>query len=286
MTNSIGLDLHLYPGLPKQTEYRHFSKKFLRKRVGKDEELTPYISVDSKYRINPDLLAVYDFKKAPRLGKYQSVLIDRERGIILSKRGSKAHFYYFLKHKLISGLAFQKAIDQRLHYRRYHVISTGKRAYFSIHGYTDGCTDWVALHLMEDYQLRGQHAIRFQALKINELDYSFTFAGCSRHIRSELTEGLRHNNLVFKVLQYHLEDTMGWSIYRLRGKEKSLLDKQEYFTPAPTIQFFTMQEVCADLRKQKYLWYGQTMAEYFQLKFFETDHNLIYRLSQRGDNIY
>ena len=178
MTNSIGLDLHLDPGLPKQTEYRHFSKELLRKKVGRDKELTPYTSVDSKYRINPDLLAVYDFKKEPLLGKYQSVLIDRERGIILSKRGSKAHFYYFLKHKLISGLAFQKAIDQRLHYRRYHVISTGKRAYFSIHGYTDGSTDWVALHLMDDYQLCGQHAIRFSALKINGLDYSFTFDNC------------------------------------------------------------------------------------------------------------
>lgn len=286
MTNSIGLDLHLDPGLPKQTEYRHFSKELLRKKVGRDKELTPYTSVDSKYRINPDLLAVYDFKKEPLLGKYQSVLIDRERGIILSKRGSKAHFYYFLKHKLISGLAFQKAIDQRLHYRRYHVISTEKRAYFSIHGYTDGCTDWVALHLMDDYQLSGSYAIKFSALKINDLDYSFTFDNCSRHIRSELTEGLRHTNLVFKILEYHLEDTMSWSIYRLRGKEKSLLDKQDYFTPAPTIAFFTMQEVCADLKRQKYLWYGQTMAEYFQLNFLERDHQLIFHLSQRGDNIY
>ena len=55
MTNSIGLDLHLYPGLPKQTEYRHFSKELLREKVGRNKELTPYISVDSKYRINPDL---------------------------------------------------------------------------------------------------------------------------------------------------------------------------------------------------------------------------------------
>ncbi|WP_216634143.1 hypothetical protein, partial [Lactobacillus acetotolerans] len=144
----------------------------------------------------------------------------------------------------------------------------------------------VALHLMDDYQLSGSHAIKFSALKINDLDYSFTFDNCSRHIRSELTEGLRHTNLVFKILEYHLEDTMGWSIYRLRGKEKSLLDKQDYFTPAPTIAFFTMQEVCADLKRQKYLWYGQTMAEYFQLNFLERDHQLIFHLSQRGDNIY
>ncbi len=285
MKNSLCLDLFPNPGLPTQNKYQHFSKDMIKKKVGKEKELESYISEDSSYCVNPNMFALYDFKKEPLLGKYQSVIVDRKEGIVLSKRSSKAHFHDLLKYKLLMGLTFQKEIARRLGYKDRHVISTGKLAYFSIRGYTKASNDWVSLHLMDDYQILGNRSIRFKSIELNGVTYTFTFANCCRHIRSKIAESLRHNNVVFKVSNYHLKHTMGWPIYRLRGK-KSLLDKEEYFTPHPAIEFFTMKEICADLMNQKHSKYGKTMAEFFRLDFMKEDHKLIHRLSQRDDSLF
>ncbi|MDF7638184.1 hypothetical protein PT285_01870 [Lactobacillus sp. ESL0791] len=270
--------------LPLNPKYCHWSKEFIESHVGRDTELTAYIHIDPSYQVNSNMLALYEFQRKPLLNQFKSVVIDREQGIILSKRSSQALINDLIKNHFLAGLTFQKEIAQRLNFKSHYVLATGRLAYFSTHGYTTGNTDWLSLHQMVNYQVSEINRVKFKSLPINGLNYTFEFVNCGRYIKRKISDSLYYNYVLSQLGQAHLENILGWNVVKKRSQ--SLLDKAEYYLPHFIHEPFTIRDIWNDVLQHKYLKYGECMADLFELQLIREDHYFVYRLSRRGDNLF
>lgn len=269
--------------LPPGPEYHHWSKEFIKEHVGRDEQLTAYLSYNSSYQVNANMLALYQFQKEPLLGKFKTVVIDCQEGIVLSKRSSRSLINELLKTQLLAGLAFQKEIARRLNYKAHYVLATGRLAYFSTHGYLAGDTDWLSLHQMVDYQVGPARALHFKSTQLNGINYTFSFTDCGRYIKKKVSDSLYYNYVVYQLVSSQFEH-WGWQLQK--QPPQSLLDQRDYYLPHRRRAFFTLRELWHDLLKHKYIKYGQNLAETFALQLVKEDHYFVYRLSKRDDNLF
>lgn len=106
-----------------------------------------------KYHFNPNTIAIYNFADNPMFGKYKTVVLDKQDGIVISVKSSKSVLHKYTKHVLISGLSLQKSIARILGLASFHSISLVHLVFFSLHAYSKRNTDWVGLHFSEDFDM-------------------------------------------------------------------------------------------------------------------------------------
>lgn len=269
--------------LPTAKKYRNWSKAKLQEWVN-SPELSRYLVEAADYQIDGNTLAIYQFQKEPLLGKYKSVIFDCQRGIVLCKSSSRSLINAFAQNNLLGGLEFQREFANRLEQKARYVIATGKRAYFSMHGYTTGDTDWVALHQMADFHSLGKSAIVFDTVMCNQLTYTFAFTDCTRYISAQVYRGLYYNHALYKLGSNHLEASLGWQVRRIRGK--SLLDQRAYFHPHPTLTKLSLRDIYQDILNKSHARYGRYLASLLEQPMVQDDHHTVYILSRRPNTLF
>lgn len=136
-----------------QNGYRHWSKQLVEKRLIEDPLVRQYVVHDDEYHFNPNTIAIYNFADNPMFGKYKTVVLDKQDGIVISVKSSKSVLHKYTKHVLISGLSLQKSIARILGLASFHSISLVHLVFFSLHAYSKRNTDWVGLHFSEDFDM-------------------------------------------------------------------------------------------------------------------------------------
>lgn len=267
--------------LPLKAEYRKWSKTLIRERIGKDALLDQYLITDPDYCINPDTLVLYQFQHQPLFGEYKSVIFDRRKGIVLSRRSSSALFTAFSRRNLLAGLEFQRYLARRFNFRGSNVIATGRLAYFSTRSYNRGNIDWIALHRMVDASDLSISSLAFKTIDYN---YCFIFDQCSRYIGTQLSRSLTYNHVLFKLIHTHLQDSLGWQIKQPKGQ--SLIDQTDYFFPSPVTDNHQLKDAVMELLHQKQLQYINELSDYYELPFLRQADYPIFRFSCRLDTLY
>lgn len=117
--------------LPTQPEYRHWSKTLIKKRIEEDPIIRDITVHDDKYHFCPSTVAIYNFKDEPILGKYKTVIIDVEQGIILCKKSTRSILHSYSTKVLLSGLSLQKLIARNMGLVSYHSLSLVHLVFFS-----------------------------------------------------------------------------------------------------------------------------------------------------------
>ncbi|WEV36838.1 hypothetical protein [Lactobacillus sp. ESL0677] len=269
--------------LPTAKKYRNWSKAKLQEEV-QSPALSGYLVDDAKYRVNENTLAIYQFQKQPLLNKYKSAIFDLQKGIVLCTSSSRSLINSFTQNNLLGGLEFQREFANWLNQRSHYVIATGKRAYFSMHGYTTGDTDWVALHHMANFRSLGKSTIAFNTVTCRGLTYTFTFTDCTRYISTQVYSSLYYNHAMYKLGSNHLEYSLGWQVRRTQGK--SLLDKRAYFHPHPTLNTSSLKDIYQAVLDKSHARYGQCLAKLLEQPLIQDDHHTVYLSSRRPNTLF
>ncbi|QNQ80539.1 hypothetical protein [Lactobacillus sp. PV034] len=275
-------DLSLYQaGLPQE---KIWSKEKVKRAIVKQAGSLARMHEDSTYSINPQMIALYDFSQEPLLGKYQTVIFDQERGIVLSRKSSRQLVHDFFRNKLLFGASFQKHINEMLGFKYHHIISVWQTAYFSLNGYFDQNTDWISLHHISDYQVNKQE-ISF----ITTVGYRFEFNNCCRHLPARLGEGITHNWILGQIIKESLHE-LGLHLRACKRlkRSSSILDDEAYLMPRRLITYdeVMLKQIITKLEDLDFKQIGRAISHLFDVPVNESDLKLLKRISKRQDSIY
>lgn len=262
--------------LPREAEYREWNKQKVADLVLSDEKLQKYVTTVKEYVFNINTVAVYSFAKKPLAGKYSSVIFDKEDGIILCKISTSCILQRFAMFKLLGGVTIQKIVVRLLGYKYNNVLSLGHAAYFSMHGYTTGATDWACLHNMSDYSVI-PGSIAFKTIALGGVEYIFSYDDCASKIGSRIGEALHHNQHNHEIIHIFLRG-MGYRTCDL--DEQSVLGNPDF-----QIKNVDIKGTCQDISDMAveawHLNYLKTFADEYGIKAEVSDHDVIYKPARR-----
>lgn len=178
--------------LPTATEFQVWDKEKIRKYIPNHQALKEYITIDSTYKIKPSMIVLFDFSSEPIIGKYKSVIFDTEAGIILTTKNSR-QLFNSLSQSSTLGLKYQNKLRQQLGLKRKHVFALGNYAYFSLNGFSQLNTSWLALHQLSDFIQLAETEAPASTIKLNSTQYLFKFTSCAPHIQKRLHESITLN---------------------------------------------------------------------------------------------
>lgn len=270
--------------LPHEKEYRFWSEKLLKQKVGKDKLLNNYLLVNENYCVSPSTIALYSFHDNLLLGKYKSAIFDSECGIVLTRKSSRSVFTSFCNRCLLTGLEFQRELSRKMHLQGHNIIATGRLAYFSTRSYNTGSFDWISLHQMADFQTGGLTSITFETVPCNNVSYVFSFKNCSRYIHEKLINGLVYNHALCLLARNHLERMSGWKIRNVRGN--SLIDQQAYVHPDDFATELSLKEIFAEVLLKKQARYGRFLTSVYELPYLPEYHKIACQSSHRPETLF
>ena len=271
-------------GLPQVEKKRIWSKKIIESCILEDKDLKPYLHEDSTYALNPHLLALYNFAQTPIAGKYKSVIFDQRKGIVLSKRCSRQLVHELFKKKLLFGASLQKHINEMLGFKYHHVISVWQHAYFSLNGYFDQNTDWISLHQMQDYQVKGNE-LKF----ISNSGHEFKFKNCQRHLPQRIGESITHNWILGKIIKESFRE-MGLHLHSCRRLTHgdNILHNERFILEQRIINHdeIMLKEIMTKLQALNFEQFSKAIGNLFDLKLNQDDLRLIQAETKRDDSVY
>ena len=80
-------------GLPSNEDLNNWSKDLIRQRLETTaitSYLIPFVSENSNYELNENMVALYDFHQRPIRGKYQTVIFDKKKMVLFYARKTVA----------------------------------------------------------------------------------------------------------------------------------------------------------------------------------------------------
>lgn len=267
--------------LPREAEYREWNKQKVADLVLTDKKLQKYVTTTKEYIFNINTVAVYSFAKEPLAGKYSSVIFDKKDGIILCEISTKCILQRLAMFKLLGGVTIQKIIVRLLGYKYNNVVSLGHSAYFSMHGYTSGVSDWAGLHNMADYSV-AEGEIAFKSVSWDNVEYIFSYNDCARHIGSRMKEALHHNQHNHKIIHIFISD-MGYGGCDL--DRRSILGNPEFQMSNVDIKG-TCQDISDIAVKDWHLSFLNRFLEEYGVPMEVSDKDSIYAVSRRKKAVH
>ena len=76
-------------GLPDNEDLNNWSKDLIRQRLETTaitSDLIPFVSENSNYELNENMVALYDFHQRPIRGKYQTVIFDKKMVLFYARK--------------------------------------------------------------------------------------------------------------------------------------------------------------------------------------------------------
>ena len=273
-------------GLPYDERFNTWSKELIKQRLEENyisSTLIPYVSEQSNYELNEFMVALYDFRKNPIRGKYQSVIFDKKDGIILCQKNSRQLINYFLKKRLILGAVLQRKLQKELGFYYRHTISLGEVAYFSLRAHSEKYTSWIGLHHMQTVK-QGNGTVTF-SYQEDDYSYNFEFEDCAPNLYKRLAEGITHNHVLGQMLVKYA-NSHGFHLSLCQCRKSALIENQEYFYLTKIQNTLNLTELAEEAIEEFHRNYGRHCADLFDLKDWHlNDHKLIYRLSRRIKSI-
>ncbi len=104
-------------GLPDNEDLSSWSKDLIRQRfetTAITSDLVPFVSGNSNYELNENMVALYDFHQRPIRGKYQTVIFDKKDGIILCQKNSRQLINHLLKDQMILERFYKRSCKKNL----------------------------------------------------------------------------------------------------------------------------------------------------------------------------
>ncbi|RVU69807.1 MULTISPECIES: hypothetical protein [Lactobacillus] len=212
----------------EQPKYRLIEKQHIRHLVEKMQEYSNLIKIDNRYQFKLDsLLAIFNYHENPIKDKYRTVVLDKDGQFIVTTQSTRQLINQLLRDYTIGGMKLQNHFAGTLGYKRYHVISLGRVAFFSLKGNSRDNSDWVALHFIKKYNCKvtpKSAKLSFSTVKLEGLTYNIVFNKVLRNIERRLIESIRHNHLVHISAWQHLRQLL-WC--ECNPKRKSILQDKE-----------------------------------------------------------
>ncbi|MBP2057418.1 hypothetical protein J2Z60_000582 [Lactobacillus colini] len=267
--------------LPREPEYREWDKQKIADLVLTDKKLQTYIKIAKEYVFNINTIAAYSFAKNPLAGKYASVIFDKEEGIVLCKLSTSCILQRFTMFSLISGVTSQKMIVKLLGYKYNNVLSFGHSAYFSMHGYTQGTSDWACLHNMADYSAV-KSTIVFKTVVWGEVEYIFSYYDCVKSIGSRIREALHHNQHNHAMIHKYM-DGIGYGNCDL--DRSSILGNPEFQISKINIKA-SCQDIGERVVKDWHINCLRIFAQEYECPSIVKDQEDIYSQSKRKKSIH
>lgn len=252
-------------------ECQHWSKEELRILIG--QNLIDY-KIEWNYHFTPKMLALYDFAAKPLFGKFKSLIIETERGMILTEKSSRQILDRFSRKVLMGNLELQREVSKDLGIQYYHMIGLGQSAYLSLKGHSHQNTDWVAAHNMADYYFENSQIV-FKSVKIAGQMHQFAFP-CIKNFRARIDESIKHNNYIYNLTYHYMTESIGWTIGD--HNKESFLFKETDLT-VPVKPSYRIQDLISRLIEGRSQKYGDNFADEYGIDTY--DHKLIYRKSNR-----
>ena len=264
-----------------QNGYRHWSKQLVEKRLIEDPLVRQYVVHDDKYHFNPNTIAIYNFADNPMFGKYKTVVLDKQDGIVISVKSSKSVLHKYTKHVLISGLSLQKSIARILGLASFHSISLVHLVFFSLHAYSKRNTDWVGLHFSEDFDMQ-KNPITFKSIKNH---YTLSFDNTNPCIHKRISDSLQHNDILSRIThRYH--ESISWSCPRSSHKTGSMIFNTDFYNPTDTLIRFDFKHVIDEIIHDWHYIYICHVAREHDLWFLRDEHGYFYGRAMRNRQNY
>ncbi|MCZ3621640.1 hypothetical protein [Lactobacillus mulieris] len=178
--------------LPTATEFQVWDKDKIREYIPHHDALKKYITINSDYEVQPSMIVLFDFSSEPIATKYKSVIFDTQAGIILTTKNSRQLFNSLSKNSTL-GLKYQNKLREQLGLKRKHVFALGNYAYFSLNGFSQINTSWLALHQFSDFIQLAETEAQASTIQLNSTQYLFKFSSCAPQIQKRLHESITLN---------------------------------------------------------------------------------------------
>ncbi|MGN1272412.1 MAG: hypothetical protein ACI4T3_04705 [Lactobacillus sp.] len=270
--------------LPTQPEYRHWSKTLVKERVENDPVIRDITVHDDKYHFCPSTIAIYDFHDEPLLGKYETVIIDTEQGIILCKKPTRSMLHRYSTKVMLSGLSLQKIVARSIGLLSYHSLSLVHLVFFSMHTYTNHNTDWVGLHFFRDFVI-SDNVIRFVSITIEGYIFVFSFDHHNPCLHQRIKESLVHNaTLSYRAHDYH--DSIAWACDRTSHKSGSIIFNQNFLPQSRCLIMPSLKHIIDQMVHDWHYIYMKHIADEYDMSYLIEDHSFFYRAVQRKRQNY
>lgn len=256
-------------GLPTEPEPLHWTKERLENEIFSNQELKGYVQIDHSYTMNFWTYLVYDFSNSPLRGKYQSVAIDKRRGIVLSGKTTSSIAERTLSALSYSGLDLQRLLAKEIGQSSLHSMSFGFSVYYSLAGVSARNSDWVALHQMTEVN-KANGTVEFISLDRN---HRFNLGKKPSNFSQSLTNALTHNKVLREAM---LQNARMRGDFRPVKKTESLI----YQDDLAINKTLTSNTLLVDLQKvahkNSHFRYGMRIAEEFELLMTIKDQVQLY----------
>lgn len=109
------------------------------------------------FEVDNEIIALLDVSKMPRMITGNTIVIHEEFGIFFVKRTTKQLMNEFVKFNKV-GFLLSKSLMKYFNLKRNIPMVFGYCSYMPMSGGSRNCTDWIALHWLNDARQYGTHA--------------------------------------------------------------------------------------------------------------------------------
>lgn len=236
----------------KLRKYRKLDCDSIREYL-KEEEFRKLVTVIDKYAVTVQhTLAIFDFSDDPIDGIYKTLIVDLKHHFVLTPASSRVVVNSIYTNISLAGYVFQRNLNNELKHKYLNVISLGYSAFFSLKGYSNGNTHWVALHHIKHYKhSTKQGIIQFSTFELGNTCFKFTYKS-KAHIKERLHNSIIHNNVVRKALKNHLLHNLGIEHQPIKHTRKSLLYNCKHRTAKKEIRDIVHELITSYIIKTHY----------------------------------
>ncbi|KRL87913.1 hypothetical protein FC46_GL001647 [Lactobacillus kalixensis DSM 16043] len=230
-----GLSLHHVFDLFSDVDsnYGNFSKEKFVCWYAEDESIRNCVEKIDYYELSgQDTIAFFDLRRQPIDGVYRSLILDEQKGLILSRQSSKQIQNTVYDKTSIGKKVFQDFIKNNLKYQYRHCLSFGYVAFFFKHGITQG-SDCISLHKVKDVEFdMKQNQCHFQTLGMKH-NLTITFTDINENLPKRIEESIIHNQVVSNSLSHHLEHISLKCMPAYKSVLDAILFNEEWITKTP-----------------------------------------------------
>lgn len=215
--------------LSHEPDLKCWNKDKLRRSIFKDPRIEDVVHIDNKYEVVPTMIAMYNFQEKPLAGLYQTVIFDRDKGIILTTKNSRQLMNQFVRTKSLN-FSHSRLIQEKLAIHERHALCLGNYSYFSIQGYSKQTADWVSLHQVTQMEL-----IHDQSSFICDLGLIFHFEKDYLALKRNVIQSLSANRVVLNDAE-NLGKELGYKLIVQKSLVNSLVHNANYRNEALEIK--------------------------------------------------
>lgn len=268
-------------------KYRELDIDKVKQLYLNDIDFKSHFTINNSYQINvKNTLAIFDLSDHPLEGIYHSFILDLKHKFVLSTQSTNQIINTIYRSITVGGQVFQKLVSSGLGHKYLTVISLGHSAYFAHKGFSNGNANWVALHLLKDYQhCKKNKVLTFNTVDLDGIVFNIIWRDVKSCIVKRLKESLHHNKVVFTLITDHLVKRLALNILPEKHTRKSLIYNKKLFHSDCDCGPWSMTELVENLCSDYIVATEEYLVELTGFTWFESDEkNLIHRIKRNRYN--